>query len=58
MEEIDRQLYAAGLRLPRILNDIAAQEPIPVRETELRNQIKIVTGDLQRYIRLRPRYGR
>lgn len=58
LEEIDRQVYAAGLRLARMLNDIAAQEPIPVRETELKNQIEIVTGDLQRYIRLRPRYGR
>ena len=58
LEEIDRQVYAAGLRLARMLNDIAAQKPIPIRETELRNHIEIVTGDLQRYIRLRPRYGR
>ena len=56
-EQIDRQIYAAGLRLAQMLNDIAAQNPVPVRETELKNQIEIVTGDLQRYIHLRPRYG-
>ena len=58
LEQIDRRVYEAGLRLARMLNDIAAQKPVPGRETELKNQIEIVTGDLQRYIRLRPRYGR
>lgn len=58
LEPIDRQVYAAGVRLARLLNDIAAQEPVPVRETELKNQIEIVTGDLPCYIHLRPRYGR
>ena len=57
LEEIDGRIYAAGLRLARMLNDIAAQNPIPVREIELRNQIQIVMGDLQRTIHLHPRYG-
>ena len=31
--EIDRQIYLAGIRLARMLNAIAAREPIPARET-------------------------
>jgi hypothetical protein len=52
LEEIDRQLYLAGVRLARMLNDIAAHEPVPARETELWNQIESVLGDPRRVIHL------
>ncbi len=52
--EIDRQIYSAGIRLARMLNAIAAREPVPARETELWNQIEGLLGDPREIIRLHP----
>lgn len=50
--EIDRQIYAAGIRLARMLNAIAAGEPVPARETELWTQIEAILGDPRNIIHL------
>ena len=50
--EIDRQIYLAGIRLARMLNAIAAREPVPARETELWNQIEGILGDPRQIVRL------
>lgn len=50
--EADRQLYLAGIRLARLLNDIAAGAPPPAREKELWTEIENILGDPRRIIRL------
>lgn len=50
--EIDRQIYSAGIRLARMLNAIAAREPIPERETELWRKIEGLLGDPRQIIHL------
>lgn len=52
--EIDRQIYLAGIRLARMLNAIAAREPVPARETELWKQIEGILGDPRQIIHLHP----
>ena len=55
LEQIDERIYVAGLRLARLLNDIAANAPVPPREFELWSQIQGVLGDPYQIIWLKPR---
>ena len=55
LAQVDGCIYAAGLRLARMLNDVAAGVPAPPRETELWGQIQSVLGDPCEVVRLQPR---
>ena len=55
LEQIDGRIYVAGLRLARLLNDIAAGNPVPAREIELWNSIDNILGDPRQFIHLQPR---
>lgn len=55
LEQIDGRIYVAGLRLARLLNDIAAGNPVPARETELWTSIDNILGDPRQFIHLQPR---
>ena len=50
--QVDGRIYAAGVRLARLLNDAAAGAPAPARETELWEQIQAVLGDPREVVRL------
>lgn len=54
LAQIDARIYAAGLRLARMLNDIAEGKPAPAREEELWKQVQAVLGDPREIVRLRP----
>ena len=55
LEQLDGRIYVAGLRLARLLNDIAAQQPVSPREIELWNSIESILGDPRQIIHLQPR---
>lgn len=55
LAQIDGRIYAAGMRLARLLNDLAAGTPAPARETELWEQIQAVLGDPREVVCLQPR---
>ena len=52
LAQVDGRIYAAGVRLARLLNDVAAGAPAPARETELWEQIQAVLGDPREVVRL------
>lgn len=52
--QVDGRIYAAGLRLARMLNDVAAGAPVPDRETELWAQLQAILGDPCEVVRLQP----
>lgn len=54
LQEIDRRIYSAGIRLARLLNDIAAGKPVPAREIKLWNQIEGLLGDPRQIIHFLP----
>ena len=54
LPEVDRRIYAAGLRLAAILNDIFAGTPTPDLELQLRKNVETVMGSLDSAISLRP----
>lgn len=54
IEVVDRQVFVAGFRLARMLNEIAVRRPTPVSEGELWEQMKEAMGDPRQTIRLRP----
>lgn len=54
VESLDRRVYAAGLRLARMVNDIAERRGVPAGESELWRGMKEIMGDPREVIRLRP----
>lgn len=58
LAQADARIYAAGLRLARLLNDVAADTPASARETELWAQIQAILGDPREVVRLQPRKER
>ena len=54
VESLDRRVYAAGLRLARMVNDIAERRGVPEGEGELWRGMKAIMGDPRETIRLRP----
>ena len=52
LAQVDGRIYAAGVRLARLLNDAAAGAPALARETELWEQIQAVLGDPREVVRL------
>ena len=55
LEPIDRRIHAAGRRLARMLNDIAAGAPASAKGLALRAAIDSIPGDPRRSARLAPR---
>lgn len=58
IESVDSRVYVAGIRLARMLNDIAVHQPPPASEGELWAQMKEIMGDPRKTIRLRPQSRR
>lgn len=58
IEDVDRRVYVAGIRLARMLNDIVARRPAPASEGALWGQMKAILGDPREVIQLRPRARR
>ena len=54
VESLDRRVYAAGMRLARMVNDIAERRGVPEGEGELWRGMKEIMGDPREVIRLRP----
>jgi hypothetical protein len=54
IEVVDRQVFVAGFRLARMLNEIAVRRPTPGSEGELWAQMKEAMGDPRQTIRLNP----
>lgn len=57
IENVDARIYVAGIRLARMLNEIAARQPPPASEGELWGQMKAIMGDPRATIQLRPKPG-
>ena len=54
VESLDRRIYVAGMRLARMVNDIAERRGAPPGEGQLWAQMKEIMGDPRDIIRLRP----
>lgn len=54
VESLDRRIYVAGVRLARMVNDIAERRGAPPGEGQLWAQMKEIMGDPRDIIRLRP----
>jgi hypothetical protein len=54
LHEVDERIYASGLRLAELINEIYSGEPVPREQVDLWKDIEAIVGDLDRLISLRP----